>query len=210
MGTSKKKSWYAVKKGRNPGLYTSWDECRKQVMGFAGALYKGFYTKEEAEAYLEGKEAAAFVKSKGEENSMPGLSVYVDGSYMPFWPDRYSYGIVYLESGRVYTESKAFIDPENAQMRNVAGEVAGARRAMEYCMERGISEVHLFYDYKGIECWCVGEWKANKEGTKALKAYYDEVKGRLHVAFHKVKSHSGVKYNEMADRLAKKALEDSQ
>lgn len=209
MGTSKKKSWYAVKKGRNPGLFTSWDECRKQVIGFAGALYKGFYTKEEAEAYLGGI-AAVPDRKQEEENHMPGLSVYVDGSYMPFWPDRYSYGIVYLENGRVHTESKAFIDPANAQMRNVAGEAAGARRAMEYCMEHGLSEVHLFYDYKGIECWCTGEWKANKEETKALKAYYDEVKEKLHVVFHKVKSHTGVKYNEMADRLAKKALEDSQ
>ena len=40
----KKKSWYAVRKGRREGLYRTWDECRKQVIGYPGASYKGFYT----------------------------------------------------------------------------------------------------------------------------------------------------------------------
>ena len=48
----KKKSWYAVRKGRREGLYRTWDECRKQVIGYPGASYKGFYTQEEAEAFL--------------------------------------------------------------------------------------------------------------------------------------------------------------
>ncbi|WP_337740974.1 RNase H1/viroplasmin domain-containing protein, partial [Allisonella histaminiformans] len=50
----KKKSWYAVRKGRREGLYRTWDECRKQVIGYPGASYKGFYTQEDAEAFLRG------------------------------------------------------------------------------------------------------------------------------------------------------------
>ena len=26
--------FYAVKKGRKPGIYESWDECKKQTLGF--------------------------------------------------------------------------------------------------------------------------------------------------------------------------------
>ena len=91
-------------------------------------------------------------------------------------------------------------------MRNVAGEIHGAAFAMKNCLERGASVMELYYDYAGIEKWCTGEWKANKKGTKALKAYYDSIKNRLTVHFHKVPSHTGVKYNEMADQLAKGAL----
>lgn len=200
MGT-KKKSWYAVKKGRKTGLYTTWEECRKQVIGYGGAEYKGFYVKEEADAYLSGKAA-----EEAERGEAAGMTVYVDGSYVPFLPDRYSFGAVFLSDGGIEKVGRCFIDPVNAEMRNVAGEVAGVRYAMEYCVERNIPSVSIYYDYAGLEKWCTGEWKANKEGTKALKTYYDSIKSRLHVTFHKVKSHTGVRYNEMADRLAKEAL----
>ena len=32
--------FYAVKKGKIPGIYYSWDECKKMVDGFPGAVYK--------------------------------------------------------------------------------------------------------------------------------------------------------------------------
>ena len=37
--------YYAVKKGRKPGIYDTWDECRKQTLGFSGAVYKSFKTR---------------------------------------------------------------------------------------------------------------------------------------------------------------------
>ena len=49
-----KKKYYAVKRGKTPGIYHSWDDCRAQVEGYSGALYKGFAAMEEAEAYLQG------------------------------------------------------------------------------------------------------------------------------------------------------------
>ena len=48
------KKFYAVRTGRQTGIFTSWDDCRRQVTGFAGASFKGFETREEAEAFLSG------------------------------------------------------------------------------------------------------------------------------------------------------------
>ena len=79
---------------------------------------------------------------------------------------------------------------------------------MSYCLEQGIKELDLYFDYEGIRAWCTGEWKTNKEGTKAYKAFYDEASEKLKVNFIKVKSHSGDKYNDLADKLAKQALQD--
>lgn len=199
-----KKSWYAVKKGRVPGLYRTWPACREQVEHFPGAVYKGFAEKEAAEAFLQGTPPE--VSPVREDPDPAQMTVYVDGSYAPFLPDRYAFGAVLLYGGKVETAKQCLIDPENAQMRNVAGEVAGARYVMETCLLRGISSVVIYYDYAGIENWCTGAWAANKPGTKALKAYYDSIHGKLSVRFRKVKSHTGVKYNEMADQLAKEAL----
>lgn len=33
---------YVVWKGKIPGIYTTWDECKKQINKFPGALYKAF------------------------------------------------------------------------------------------------------------------------------------------------------------------------
>lgn len=53
----KKKKYYVVWKGLNPGVYLSWDECKKHIEGYTGAVYKSFSDKNMAEkAALEGSE----------------------------------------------------------------------------------------------------------------------------------------------------------
>ena len=47
MGKSKQK-YFVVWEGKTPGIYDSWEACKQQVHGYAGALYKGFGTREEA------------------------------------------------------------------------------------------------------------------------------------------------------------------
>ena len=45
----KKCAYYVVWRGKQPGIYVAWDACEAQVKGQAGAIYKGFATREEAE-----------------------------------------------------------------------------------------------------------------------------------------------------------------
>ncbi len=52
MATGKPK-FYVVWEGRRPGVYATWDECKKNIDGFPNAKYKSFPTKKEAEAALE-------------------------------------------------------------------------------------------------------------------------------------------------------------
>ena len=90
-------------------------------------------------------------------------------------------------------------------MRNVAGEIKGSEVAIKYAISKGIKAIKIYHDYEGIAKWCTGEWKANKEGTIAYKKFYDSIKEKIHVEFVKVKGHSGDKYNDVADMLAKQA-----
>jgi ribonuclease HI len=48
MAKSKQK-YYVVWKGHTPGIYTSWDQCRRQIHGFQGAQYKAVESMAEAE-----------------------------------------------------------------------------------------------------------------------------------------------------------------
>lgn len=119
----------------------------------------------------------------------------------------YGSGIVIINDNKVVeTISRKGQNHENISMRNVAGEIEGAMIAMEYAIENGYNTLDLYFDYNGIEKWCTGEWKTNKEGTKNYKQFYDGIKNRLRVNFYKVKAHSGVDYNELADKLAKESL----
>jgi ribonuclease HI len=45
-----KQKFYVVWKGRKPGVFTTWQECSAQVIGFNGAEYKSFENREAAEA----------------------------------------------------------------------------------------------------------------------------------------------------------------
>lgn len=68
------KWFYAVRKGRTPGVYTSWDDAKAQVSGFAGAEHQKFSSAEAAHAYQQGD----FLL--GPVSSPERLVVYTDGS----------------------------------------------------------------------------------------------------------------------------------
>ena len=189
-----------------PVFFLTWAECQKQVTGFPGAVFKSFTTIEEAEAFVKG--AATAIKESGTEllKVEPGaLVAYVDGSYN-VENNQFSYGMVLLDGEQELKFQQFFIDEELASMRNVAGEIKGAEAAMRYAVEQGFGKLYIYHDYEGIAKWCQGAWKTNKEGTKAYKAYFDSIRDKLQVVFVKVAAHTGDKYNEMADKLAKEAL----
>lgn len=190
--------YYAVRKGTVTGIFRTWDECKASVCGYSGAEYKSFPTLEQANAYL-GWESDMQQKA---DDYMP---IYVDGSYNNVTKE-FSYGVVVLNGEKEECYSQKFNDEELATMRNVAGEIKGAEAAMRYALEKGIAKIAIYHDYEGIARWCTGEWKRNKDGTKAYKAFYDEVSKQIEIRFVKVTGHSGNKYNDMADKLAREAL----
>ena len=45
--------FYAVRIGKIPGIYNTWDECKAQVMGFKGAIYKKFMKQQDAQKFID-------------------------------------------------------------------------------------------------------------------------------------------------------------
>ncbi|CEI73472.1 viroplasmin family protein [Romboutsia hominis] len=195
-----KVKFYAVRKGRNNGVYNTWNDCKEQINGFSGAEYKSFTTIEEAKAYIDGESSVKIQEGK------ELVKAYVDGSYEHSIRE-YGSGVVIIKNEEVIkTYSKKGNDKDLVGMRNVAGEIEAAKIAMNYCIDNNINNLILYFDYEGIEKWCLGLWKTNKEGTTKYKKFYDNIKDKLNVEFVKVKAHSGNKYNDEADKLAKKAI----
>lgn len=188
--------YYAVKQGRNPGIYSSWDECKKQVEKYKGAIYKSFTSLDEAKNFIKEEK----IEFDG------GLIAYVDGSYNVKTKE-YGFGCVLIEDQKVVKELYGRGNDENyASMRNVAGEILGSVCAMEYALNNDYEGVCIYYDYEGIEKWANGLWKANKAGTQEYQEKVKSYRQSLKIAFVKVLAHSGDFYNERADQLAKKAV----
>lgn len=203
--------YYSVYRGKSevPKIFTSWEECKKEVIGQKGAIYKSFKTEKEAIEFLslmsngrsESKEAR-----EEETLSEKGLIIYVDGSFM-LDKGNFSYGLVAINDGEViHKESGVGFDEEAIPLRNVSGEVLGAMKAVEFADKNNFKEVTIAFDYQGIECWALGTWKRNNKITASYHEFMKENMRNIKVKFKKIKGHSGNTYNDMADKLAKEAL----
>ncbi|MBQ3428933.1 MAG: ribonuclease HII [Mogibacterium sp.] len=201
------KKVYAVRKGRTTGIFMNWDDCKAQVDGFAGAEYKSFADPAEAMAYLGLAE-----NPEGEDKFPAGIRAYVDGSY-DSGSGRFSCGVVIVETDSNGKSEKtelnsAFDDEEAAQQRNVAGEIMGSKIAIDWCRANGVKAVEIYHDYEGIGAWADRKWKANNPLTQGYRDFVEEARKSMDITFVKVKAHAGNKYNELADKLAKKALSE--
>ncbi len=217
------KKYYAVKVGKVTGVFETWEECEASVKGYPGALYKSFKSEAEAYAYMgwsgqqltfdnldevQGQDGPLSNEQAPNEDMPYSNTVkavaYVDGSFNEE-TQTFGYGVVMFYKGEELHMKDASKDPDLVDMRNVAGEIKGAMKAMEFAVDNNISNITIYHDYLGISNWAGGEWKANKKGTKAYKKFYDQCKKKVNIIFEKVDAHTGDKYNELADSLAKEA-----
>ncbi|MBQ6386942.1 MAG: reverse transcriptase-like protein [Lachnospiraceae bacterium] len=137
---------------------------------------------------------------------MNRVIAYVDGSYQDAIKT-YAYGcVVFTPEGEVYCRSDRGSNPDTAAIRNVAGEMLGAMTAVQWAMKSGYPAIEIRYDYQGIEMWATGRWKTKNELTRKYAETMQNWGRRIGISYKKIKSHSGDRFNDMADRLAKEAL----
>lgn len=91
-GTKRKRGpteqkFYAVAKGKRPGVYYTWEECLDQVRGQKGALFKSFPSLHEAQAFADGKplEPSAKSRATGEQKYYAVQNGRLPGVYTD-WP----------------------------------------------------------------------------------------------------------------------------
>lgn len=90
VGMTMGQKFYAVRRGRKPGIYRTWPEAQRQVQGFPGARYKSFATRGEAQAFLTGEPPKTTAKvassslatqsgAQTTATSTSEITVYTDG-----------------------------------------------------------------------------------------------------------------------------------
>lgn len=129
---------------------------------------------------------------------------FVDGSFLD---GRVGYGAVIVHDGQEVKRLSGEVEQHTAQ-RQIAGELTAVLQVFAWCSEQKIEAIDIVYDYEGIEKWALGEWAANNEVTQT---YARTVKASpITVIWHKVKSHTGIRWNDIADELAKQGARRSQ
>lgn len=208
------KKYYAIKKGYDIDkkneiqdvIVESWDQCLKHVKGVKGAIYKSFQTLEEAETYL--KQENRILKKNKDQYPTDVPQAYVDGSYN-LHTGKYGYGVVIVENDIItYLESDCAKDDSEKGLRQIAGELKAALRAIEYAVLNKFEHIVILHDYEGISHHATGAWERR---DKSSQEYYEKVnklkdENNLKITFVKVDSHTNDLYNEIADEEAKIAI----
>ncbi|MDO4670119.1 MAG: ribonuclease H family protein [Aerococcus sp.] len=203
----KQEKWYAIRKGRKTGVFSTWKEASKHVTGVSGSEYKSFPTKAAADAYVSGKPSAVETKipNRGDRPQPNRCWAFIDGSY-DVKLNRYGYGGILIYSDHQETFYGGDSQPELAKIRNVAGEMSAAMRAVQRAYQKQIAEITLYYDYMGIEAWATGSWQRKNPYTQQYHDYMQKMAQGIRIVYVKVPAHTGVYYNEQADQLAKKGV----
>ncbi len=160
-----KNKFFVVWEGKEPGIYSSWEECKRQIHGFEGAIYKGFATEAEArEAMVSpcwdyiGKNAKT-KKPTQEEIAKVGLpnfeSISVDAACSGN-PGLMEYRGVYTKTAKEIFRQGPFKDGTN----NV-GEFLALVHGLAFLKQKN-SSLPIYTDSKTALAWI----KAKKANTK--------------------------------------------
>ncbi|MGL4676619.1 MAG: RNase H family protein [Brevinema sp.] len=128
-----------------------------------------------------------------------GLCAYVDGS---FYQNQVGWGVVLVENNQiVYTLGGRLEDSTSSVSHQIAGEIQSVLEALSYAVHHGYSTITIFYDYVGLQKWATGEWKVKSEVAQNYRIELQ--KYSIQITWCKIAAHTGNRFNEMADKIAK-------
>ena len=193
-------------------IVTDWYECEKLIKGVSGTEFKSFKSMTEAQNFMHGTTTKKTSK-QDQQNILDlpyiGVRAFVDGSFNTSLK-LYGGSVVFIDNAKntSVTKTLTFKDdkPQFLKSRNIAGEIGATILAIKYAIDNEITELTIIHDYEGIAKWTDGSWRTDKT---PIARYYDDfitsTKSKIKLKFIWVKGHTGVKYNELCDQLAKEA-----
>ncbi len=215
-------AYYAVAVGRVPGIYSTWEECKRQVLGCKGAKYKKFEVLADAERFICGDyDATVNVETSTVNDVIPGIYIYTDGACINNGkPEASAAYAAYFGPG----------DPRNISLKlptgstNNVAELSAIIYVLELLQEKDIAKekTYLMTDSKySILClttygekMAVGGWKTpipNKELVRRAFELYNKVSTFVevkHVEAHTGRTDAHSVGNNIVDKMANAAASE--
>ena len=204
--------YYAIQKGKQVGVFVDRNVYLQNIKNFSDAKGKSFNTLIDAVMFMGGNQEVEAEMPNEITVTHPKVSethcvAYVDGSYCDK-TKAFSMGVVMLAPDKQIEIQKAFNNPNYIKYCNVAGELTAAKEAVKKAIALGYPELTIMYDFKGVEDYLSGNVKVSTPLASEYKKYMKKSQKHIKINFQHVKSHSSVKYNDLADNLAKSAIKN--
>ena len=192
--------YYAVVRGRQPGVYNSWHITESMIKGFPGAIYKSFKSEYEASEFLRNSTSTTSHQTPLTSAQSDKTIIYTDGSYKD---NTSGFGVVIITSDGDKYISYGHI-PSNIEATNNVAELYAIYVALSLVQ----GDVILYTDSSyAIACftsyihdWLKNGWQ-NVCNRDIIYSTYNHMIGRQ-VSFQHVTGHKGIIYNEECDKLA--------
>eukprot|EP00794_Sanderia_malayensis_P004797 gene4797-5424_t len=207
VGESEQMFFYAVRTGRQTGIFKSWSECEEQVKGFKGARFKKFKTRDEALSFVAQYEKARKSKVPQHVTSL-GCNAAASNSSSGI-PVVYTDGGCFKNGSKINARAGIGVFWGAGDNRNVSERLAGHQtnqraelnaviKALETAVKRGATT--------WIKKWKKNGWKTvDREPVKNMEDIrkLDDLCSKINVKWAHVRGHQGIFGNEEADRLSK-------
>jgi ribonuclease HI len=191
--------YYAIKKGTNTSIKTSWPEAQKYMASLPSGkgsgeptLNKKFSTEEEAKNWIGGE--------KKENIPVTEWEIYTDGS--AHLHKKSGYGFVIIHKGQKVVESYGKIEKYHTSSY---AELTAVSMAIEYFSKRYSGDLTIHADSKYVIDILKDDLQTPhiyQELIQGLRDYISRYRAYHTLNFHHVSAHKGVEFNERADELA--------
>ena len=218
--------FYAVAKGYNIGIYTTWENCKNQINGFKGAIYKKFDNEKDAENYILNLvhtcESIYERKYKKFSETDCDYYVYTDGSCINNGKINPIAGIGIYFNENDNRNVSSLITHEDKLTNNIAELMALIKcyEIVKHELDIG-KKICIFTDSQySIKCATFyGEkneqldWKKDIPNKNLVKELYNIYKNNNNLLIEHVKAHTNKNDhhsigNKNADKLAYKAIQN--
>lgn len=153
---AKKEKFYTVWKGKRPGIYTSWEDCKAAISGYKGAQYKSFSSFEVAKKAYNGNYEDYKGKNKGDSSLSPEQLLKIGSpNYHSISVDAASSGnpgIMEYQGVDTKTGKKLFRQGPFPEGTNNVGEFLAIVHGLAFLKERNSDRI-LYTDSRTAMSW---------------------------------------------------------
>lgn len=156
--------FYAVKKGKKTGIFSTWSECQEQVQGYPSAMFKSFKTQEDAEHYLY-------------DVALPTSPVIPKEDEVFVYYSLKKKDTFYVLSVGLQTVKNKFYYVTNLQVQYdiFYTRLYAVLATLELVSKLGYKNVKLFFDDVSVHNYISREWNPLKGKNKEITTDYSTI-----------------------------------